>query len=922
MPTAARFNNNGDLMIVDGELIEGYKDCLSFDANGDYVLCGSTMNTGLTDVTFECWFNATAWSSWGAVIGNFNYTLNKGINIIPCSATLIRIMVGDGVSAYNSTSSASTVTLKSSISLNTWYHVAVVYTSSTTTIELFLNGVSQGTVVRALYAADTITSIGTWAGNYPTGYVFNGMIRDCRQWNIPRTAAQILANMNEDVTGQNGLIGYWKCNDTYSTTLTDYSGNGYHGTITGAVRAFSGVGPFSFLASNGNSIKRTDTGSIYVPVSTLVNPAAFTFDFLVMNAKNGNWVSLVNRSGGSWGTTAGDLPWIIGYNTTGDLWVSLNTTNGITGGYTGVSLVEGIPYRITVSYDPTIGLKVYINGILKKSYSTTGDIVYTNAIQMQFCNNLIGQLYFMRMYNRALTASEVLSCVTDGIVPSSSLIGEWLFEEESGTTAYDTSGNLLHASLNAALVRIIRNRNIGVVDEFVEDRKDTLVFSGLNGLISIPATTTLNPASITIESRFKWDGYRYAAGGGNDWFALCCVGDSQGVTNGYTILIGRASGNTTNEIRLYVSNVSYVSYITTLDTNEHNIAGTFDGTTASIILDGVVVATKAITATITATSLPASIGGKLTGATNYSMGGSIRGLAIWNYAKTLAQVKTDFDSDLATGNETGLIGLWKMLEEGGNYVYDLTSNSNHGTISGGITRTYSGASGITSFGANNKMFIAGELQEMALNHIQFTGTDGYGNTAYNPIATGDITNVVTLEAWAKLNTSLTSTYQTLVSNFEGGGFGIEMGGDYKPYFQVYVGGAYVQAKVTTALTSDWYHFAGVYNSTNLYLYVNGVLQATVALTGNIGNSGQPLSIGSNPPGASTPWRGWVRDVRLWNIARTQAQIQDSMNSELTGTETGLIGYWKCRESYGTKLYDSSPKANHATLTGSYQRLFI
>jgi hypothetical protein len=38
--------------------------------------------------------------------------------------------------------------------------------------------------------------------------------------------------------------------------------------------------------------------------------------------------------------------------------------------------------------------------------------------------------------------------------------------------------------------------------------------------------------------------------------------------------------------------------------------------------------------------------------------------------------------------------------------------------------------------------------------------------------------------------------------------------------------------------------------------------------------------------------GLLDDVRVWNVARTQAQIQASKNSELLGTESGLVGYWK------------------------------
>ena len=39
------------------------------------------------------------------------------------------------------------------------------------------------------------------------------------------------------------------------------------------------------------------------------------------------------------------------------------------------------------------------------------------------------------------------------------------------------------------------------------------------------------------------------------------------------------------------------------------------------------------------------------------------------------------------------------------------------------------------------------------------------------------------------------------------------------------------------------------------------------------------------------FKGKMDEVRIWNIARTEAEIQASMNTSLTGNEAGLVGYW-------------------------------
>ena len=37
--------------------------------------------------------------------------------------------------------------------------------------------------------------------------------------------------------------------------------------------------------------------------------------------------------------------------------------------------------------------------------------------------------------------------------------------------------------------------------------------------------------------------------------------------------------------------------------------------------------------------------------------------------------------------------------------------------------------------------------------------------------------------------------------------------------------------------------------------------------------------------------GQISDVRIWNVARTPAEIQANYTNRLTGTEPGLVGYW-------------------------------
>ena len=59
----------------------------------------------------------------------------------------------------------------------------------------------------------------------------------------------------------------------------------------------------------------------------------------------------------------------------------------------------------------------------------------------------------------------------------------------------------------------------------------------------------------------------------------------------------------------------------------------------------------------------------------------------------------------------------------------------------------------------------------------------------------------------------------------------------------------------------------------------------------------------------------IDEVRVWNVARTQAQIQATMSVEIP-TAPNLIGRWSFNDGSGASVADSTGTAN-GTLNGSY-----
>lgn len=91
-----------------------------------------------------------------------------------------------------------------------------------------------------------------------------------------------------------------------------------------------------------------------------------------------------------------------------------------------------------------------------------------------------------------------------------------------------------------------------------------------------------------------------------------------------------------------------------------------------------------------------------------------------------------------------------------------------------------------------------------------------------------------------------------------------------------------------------YHVAMVYNGSTLRFYRNGYKMGEVAATGNLIQNDWHTWIGYFQPQTLTEnFIGYINEVRIWNVARTQQQIRDYMNTSLPSpaTQTGLLAYY-------------------------------
>ena len=203
--------------------------------------------------------------------------------------------------------------------------------------------------------------------------------------------------------------------------------------------------------------------------------------------------------------------------------------------------------------------------------------------------------------------------------------------------------------------------------------------------------------------------------------------------------------------------------------------------------------------------------------------------------------------------------------------------------------------------------------------LSFDGVDDY---VYRDDAIFDADGNWTLSGWVYITTT-TSVNYIFGTSWEGNHNENSMGFYINPgltmWRQTSAGGELDSDSYGTIIPNTWQHVAVTYDGSTVVFYINGLIIGSEPwTTGTINSTDIALGVQRRNRGGVMEhyFNGNIDEFSLWDNALTQSEIQANMSVELSGSETGLIGYWNFNEGAGTTVFDATSNGNDGTIHGA------
>ncbi|MDJ0504089.1 MAG: hypothetical protein PX635_02435, partial [Nostocales cyanobacterium LE14-WE12] len=708
-------------------------------------------------------------------------------------------------------------------------------------------------------------------------------------------------SLSQKLTGnEQGLIGYWNFEETSGHIVNDLTTNSNHGMlINGVQRTIENTTQVKYQSSNAlyfdginDSVKVSHSSSL-----DLVNQ--WTLEAWIFRNTTGRIDPIIEK-----------YNWQAGF---GGFTLRVTDTNKLI-----ASVINGVNanvvesnttinsqqwYHVSATFDGSQKtLKLYVNGVLVGVNSDVTITPISSNVSLKIGERgddlqprywyFNGQIDDVRVWKVARTQAEIQANLSQKLSGNEQgLAGYWNFEEATGNTVNDLTTNKNNGTLINGVQRTVANSN-----PITRPEGKTLYFDGVNDYINAGTNPSLElSTNLTLEawinpqqdSRHRGivgrEGEYLLALSGADNIIYYAVANSNPGWNWISTGYGVKS-NEWSHVAFSYENGRIKTYV------NGQLIYTYDG--VGTIVD----------------AAPTNLDELRIGNRQWnnvdSFKGEIDEVRVWNVTRTQAEIEANLSQKLS-GKERGLVGYWNFEETSGHIVNDLTTNSNHGMLINGVQRTV----------ANSNPIARPEGKA-----LYFDGVNDYIQVGAN--ASLIVSDKFTLEAWIKpINQGgveggiiINKEGEYEIARFSDGTIrwglaGINWGSDW--FNTGYV-----------APDNQWTHITLSYDKNAVKLYANGQLVHSYDASVTIGDYWTNLNefrIGGRQANNPQYFKGEIDEVRVWNVARTQAEIQANLSQRLTGKEQGLVGYWNFEESPGNTVYDLTVNDNDGTLINGTQR---
>ena len=604
--------------------------------------------------------------------------------------------------------------------------------------------------------------------------------------------------------GPGGLIGYWNFDEASGSVAHDTSGSGYNGTVIGATWTTGKInGGLSFNGTTNTVVTPGIALGSAFSVSAWANPAVTPqggYTRILETQYNGGLYLGVDGSGTKY-------KFIV--NTAAGATANCGSAYGCAEGGT----ISSGWHLVTATYDGTTA-KLYVDGALVGSdtFTTPGNTNYPLYVARYYggnSNGWNGVLDDVRLYNRALTATEVATLYNGG----------------GDTTPPTTPGNVQAAAVSSTQINVswsASSDNVGVAGY--------RIFRNGNQVGSTTTALTFSDTGLTPSTQYSYTVVAYDAAANvsppsSPVSATTLPADTTPPTVSITAPVMNAT----------VSNTVSVTATASDNVAVHDVQFQLDGVNLGADL----------------TSSPYSISWDTTTASNGTHNLTAIATDTSNNKATSTAVTVTVSNSVSGPPTQGLIGYWNFDEGSGSVAHDTSGSGYNGTVTGATWTTGKINTGLSFNGSTSAVATAG----IALGNT-------FSVSAWvNPAATtqGGYSRILETQYNGGLYLGVDGSgtkYKFIVNTGNGATGGC--------------GSAYGCAEGGTIATG-WHLVIGTYDGMTAKLYVDGVLVGSETFAAP-GNTNYPLYVGRYYASNGYGWNGVLDEVRVYNRALSAAEI--------------------------------------------------